>query len=574
MKFGKLEMNPAKNPGVLDTATWDQRAAWQAVEQVGDKWLSVQSAAISGSTLPEIAGVTPFTGSCKCRGAAVFCLAALPDGQQVFGEIGNGGGEALGQPIGTMTLSKGVHVAAYPTDSAVVNQYFLRIKPDSGPQPWGDTPRLGIGVRMTTAVWPGIFEAMNRSGFAANSIQNSVRELNLLDDIIECRPALKNYACGFGTIETGYTGSTWEGLWLSGVLSALQYDKPIKYGADADHIQIKRGEDGIARAKRVIDAARYYSFYTLDMADILDYSALPDSSPVPAAQYLCDKIPNDTERRMILAYHSEPKAFGDRTYKLDETAIGKFVGKYWDALQVLDELSSHISKLKDGRPFDLEFTIDEHPPEIAAFDCLTTDEEVLFVLREIRRRGLPVTHIAPNFGQEKGWDYRCSDGLDGLEKRVRAQFAIAEEFGALLDFHSADDLTVGPQRVIQRATGGRHHYKISPMVQLLYAETLQAYHPELFLRWWDDAMSYARREAEAGSPFAQECIRAYEASADKAPSRHHMLFHHYSFAFVGRRDDQGRFMHRDEFYDLSAEFYRAYQARISDHISSLAKELF
>ncbi|MCL5102889.1 MAG: tagaturonate epimerase family protein [Armatimonadetes bacterium] len=575
MKFGKLEMNPAKNPGVLDTATWDRHAAWQAVEQVGDKWLQVQSASISGSALPEIDGVKPFAGSCKNRGAAVFCLAALSDGQQVFVEIGSGGGtEALGQPIGKMTLSKGVRVAAYPTDAAVVDRYFLAIKPDSGPQPWGDTPRLGIGVRMTTSVWPGIFEAMSRSGFAANSIQNSVRELNLLEDIIECRPAPKNYACGFGTIETGYTGSTWEGLWLSGVLSALQYDKPIRYGADADHIQIKRGEDGIARAKKVIDAARYYTFYTLDMADILDYSALADSTPAPAAQYLAEKIPSDAERRMILAYHSEPKKFGDRTYKLDEAAIGKFVGKYWDALHVLGELSNHLSKLKAGRPFDLEFTIDEHPPEIAAFDCLTTDEEVLFVLREIRRRGLPVTHIASNFGQEKGWDYRCPDGLDGLEKRVRAQFNIAQEFGAMLDFHSADDLTAGPRRVIQRATGGRHHYKLSPMIQLLYAEVLQDYHPELFRRWWDDAMSYARREAEAGSPFAQECVRAYEASADKSPSRHHMVFHHYSFAFVGRRDERGRFMYRDEFYDLSPEFYRAYQARISDYLSGLAAELF
>jgi hypothetical protein len=185
-----------------------------------------------------------------------------------------------------------------------------------------------------------------------------------------------------------------------------------------------------------------------------------------------------------------------------------------------------------------------------------------------------VTHIAPNFGQEKGWDYRCPDGLDGLERRVRAQWAIAEEFGVLLDFHSADDLTAGPRRVIRRATGGRHHYKISPMVQLLYAEVLQAYHPELFRRWWEDAMAYAQTEAAAGSPFAKECLRAYEASADKSPSRHHMVFHHYSFAFVGRRDAQGRFLHREEFYSLSSDFYHAYRSRVSDYLSHLADELF
>jgi hypothetical protein len=348
----------------------------------------------------------------------------------------------------------------------------------------------------------------------------------------------------------------------------------VRYGADADHIQIKRGEEGIARAKRIIEAARHYTFYTLDMADVLDYAALNPSAPMPASEYLAGKIPDGRERRDLLAYHGEPQRFGGTTYRLNEETVGGFVGKYWDALGVLGELSEHISRLKGGRPFDLEFTIDEHPPEVAAFDCLTTAEEVLFVLREIRRRGLPVTHLAPNFGQEKGWDYRCPDGLGGLEQRVRAQFAVAEGFGVLLDFHSADDLTAAPRRVIQRGTGGRHHYKISPMVQLLYAEVLHDYHPDLFRRWWEDAMAYAQTEAAAGSPFARDCLRKDSASAEKSPSRHHLVFHHYSFAFVGRRDAQGRFLHRDEFYTLSPEFYRAYRDRMADYLFGLAKELF
>ena len=85
----------------------------------------------------------------------------------------------------------------------------------------GGVPRLGIGCRMTTAVWPAAFQAMQRFGFAANPIQNSVRELHLLDDLLAGRPPNRNYACGFGTIETGYTGSTYEGLWLAGTLAAL-----------------------------------------------------------------------------------------------------------------------------------------------------------------------------------------------------------------------------------------------------------------------------------------------------------------------------------------------------------------
>jgi len=575
MKCNAWEIDPTKNPGVLDTATWDRTAAWQAVAGLGDHWQQVQDAAIAGRMLPRVDGITPFTGSCSVRGATVFCLAALPDAQQVFVEIGSGGGcDALGEPIGTVPLSHGLRLAAYPTDASVVARYCEAVKPGAGPQPLGGTPRLGIGVRMTTAVWPGIFDAMTQQGFAANPIQNSVRELNLLADLRAGRPAPQNYACGFGTITSGYTGSTWEGLWVSGVLSALQYDAPVRFGADADHIQVKRGAEGLEHARRIIDAARHYTFYTLDMADVLDYAALSPSASLAPSAYLARKIPDERARRDTLAYHGERAAVGGATYRLDEGAIGRLVGKYWDALAVLGELAEHISRLKAGRPFDLEFTIDEHPPEVGAFDCLTTTEETLFVLREIRRRGLPVTHLAPNFGQEKGWDYRCPDGLEGLERRVRAHFALAEAFGVLLDFHSADDLSAGPRRVIQKATGGRHHYKISPMVQLLYAEVLQAHHPDLFRRWWEDARAYAQAEAAAGSPFARACLEADAAHPGQGPSRHQQVFHHYSFAFVGRRDSRGRFLHRDEFYALSPEFYAAYRARMQEYLCGLAEELF
>ncbi len=575
MKLGGLEMDPVRNPGVLDTGAWAPGSAWPIVKHLGDWWLEVYSAGLSGAALPHIHTVHPVSTSCGRRGSAMFVLVDLSDGQQVFVELGNGGGaDALGPSLGTMSLSNGLGVRAYPTDSAVVHRYVTFIKPESGPRPWGALPRLGIGVRMTSSVWPGIYDAMRRCGFAANTIQNSVRELALLADVLECRPAPTNYACGFGAIETGYTGSTWEGLWVSGVLYALHREPPLRYGADADHIQVKRGEDGLSRAKTIINAAKYYTFYTLDMADILDYAALDVRPSQSAGGYLAGKIPDSRERRMVLAYHTAPARFGGNTYTLDETLIDRLVGKYWEALGTLEILAEYISALKCGNAYDLEFTMDEHSPEVAAFDCLTSAEELLFVLREIRRRGLPVTHVAPNFGQEKSYDYRCPDGLDGLERRIRNQFILAEEFGVLLDFHSADDLTAAPRGVIQKATGGRHHYKISPMLQLLFAEVLQRYHPGLFLEWWDDAMAYALSEAQNGSAFARHCLDTYASSADKAPSRHHMIFHHYSFRFVGRRDAQGNFLNRDAFYSLSPEFYRSYRECIADYLTGLANELF
>ena len=87
-------------------------------------------------------------------------------------------------------------------------------------------------------------------------------------------------------------------------------------------------------------------------------------------------------------------------------------------------------------------------------------------------------------------------------------------------------------------------------------------------------MAYAKHEASAGSEFAKECIEEYENNPNKKPSRKHMVFHHYSFRFVGKRDEAGQFLHRETFYDLSADFYKEYENRLVTYLSNLADELF
>ena len=144
----------------------------------------------------------------------------------------------------------------------------------------------------------------------------------------------------------------------------------------------------------------------------------------------------------------------------------------------------------------------------------------------------------------------------------------------MVDFHSGDDLSAATRRVIRRATEGRSHFKISPSLQLLFAEVLQDHHPDLFRRWWDDAEAYTQREAQAGSAFAAQCLREYETSSHRLPDVHHSIFHHYSFAFVGRRDAQGQFLHREEFYSLSRAFVEDYQNRVAQLLCGLAEELF
>lgn len=534
MQFGILEINPAKNPAVLDTGTWYPQQARAMIEGLEDTyWRRLQEASERACPLPAIPEFTPRDASRAQHGGTTYFIAALPDRQHVLVGVGEADDLLAADALARVGSRDGKYIVIYSTDASVLDRLFHLVEPNLGPQPLGAVPRLGIGCRMTAAVWPGAFQAMETCGFAANAIQNSVREVNLLADLLAGRPPDSNYAFSFGTIESGYTGSSFEGLWLSGVIAALSYPARLRYGADADHIQVKRGPRGLAHAREVITAARYYTFFTLDVSDILDYQAL---------------------------------AAGVTNSSLEK--------KYGLAFDVLEQLGDHVQSLKNDRRFDLELSIDEHPPEIETVDCLTSAEELAYVLSEVRRRGLPVTHVAPNFGVEKGTDYRCPDGLTGLEQRIRALAPVADEYGVMLDFHSGDDLSAVTRRVIQRATQGRLHFKVSPMVQLLVAEVLSEYEPSLFVRWWDDAVAYARHEAAAGSSLAVDCLREWAEATDPAPSIHHNLFHHYGFRYVGQRDAQGQFCHRETFYDLPSEFYDACQARLADYLCMLARELF
>lgn len=566
VQFGKLMLNPAKNPAVLDTGAWDAQSAWNILNAIdASYWQALQKAIATRQPFPSNVGCTVYPGSYARYQPRDFILAELHDKQQVFLEFaGSDVQPVLEAPIGTRRLNSGKLLRAYTTDAANIDLYCRSIHPQKGPKALGATPRLGIGVRMSTAVWPGIWQAMAKYDFAANAIQNSLRELNMLDDVLAGNPPHTNYLFSFGNIDEGHTGSTFEGLWAAGVLSALKSETLPKYGADADHIMVKRGPAGLRRAKRIIDSARYYTFFTLDVSDILNYSALNETSAAKAEAYLTETLQDASLFKSVLAYHSQT----------DEAMLGRLVAKYWNALEAAQALYDHLRQLKNDAPFDLELSIDENPPEVRTCQSLTQDVELMFLITEIQRRQLPITHIAPNFGVEKGVDYRCPGGLEELEARVRRQYQIASEYGIMLDCHSGDDLASATRKVFGRATAGNIHFKISPSLQVIFGETLEDLYPEYFRFWWDDTLAYARREAEGGASAAIESLREYESSAHPQPSARTSLFQHFNFATVGKRDAQGQFLFREQFYDLPAAFYEEYAKRIEHRLGEVAQDVF
>jgi hypothetical protein len=573
VSLGALTIDPAANPAVTDTGTWDRASAGAAVAGLPVETLRSLDPDAQLPPQPAPDAPTGYPGSTARVHDSSFVLAALPDGQHVLLEYRPDGRQPLlPAPFHDVQGIDGRSIAVHATDADVLHRYTRDIATTKGPRALGDTPRLGIGVRMTTACWPAVFRAQDEKAFAANAIQNSVRELNFLADLRAGRPADRNYASGFGTIEAGYTGSTFEGLWTWGVLEALKYPRDIPFGADADHLQVKRGPDGMARARRYIDSCRYHTFFTIDMADILDYGALTEPSDAAAADRAA-RLTGAATRRELRALHCASREPGRLTARLPEPMLDRLIGKYWTALDALAEIDRYVQDLRDGEPYDLEFTIDEHPPEIAAFDCLTSAEECRFLLDEFGRRQLPVTHLAPNVGTEKGFDYRGADGLAGLEARVGSLAELIGSRGLLIDIHSADDLVGSTRRALRRATRGRLHYKISPMPQLLFAGVLEDAQPDLFRAWWDDAIMYAREEAAAGSGFASWCLEELAERGEEPPLHRYRVFHHFSFRFVGRRDEHGQFVNREAFYSLSPEFYRVHEERLTAYLAGLADEL-
>ena len=285
---------------------------------------------------------------------------------------------------------------------------------------------------------------------------------------------------------------------------------------------MKRGPDGLARARRLASAARYYSFFTLDVSDLLDYRSLVGVTNV------------------------------------DPTGLE---GKYSLALDAVEALYRTLLELKGDAPFDLELSIDEHPAGVNTFDCLTSPAELRFVLLELQRRRVPLTHVAPNLGIQKGVDYRGPDGLPGLEARNRALSRLAADLGVLLDVHSGDDLSAEhPPRPPpgDRRAAAFQDLAPAPVVVCGSPGRLSPRPFPALVGTSPGRLCPPRSRRRVGLCRPAAWLRRSKPTACRW--RNDSVFHHFSFPFVGQRDAAGRFMRREEFYLLSPAFYAAYQA--------------
>lgn len=533
MLINGIEIDPAVNPGTLDTLTWDPEAAIRLIKQNQSDLQAVQQAIMASGSVEEFPsqlariqteGITFFAESVSLYDDIGYMLAGLPDGQKVFLSASIYGNKPVMKMIGDVSLGM---MRAYisPVNVETVSTFVAVIAPRFAPKAAGSVSRLGIGNRQTVTVWPSIFEAIKEVGGPAEIVQNSAyRELAPLDFIMAPPSKEAAYLPGHGSLNIGHTGSSIQGLWLYGVVSAIEHGFTEPYGADLDHIPVKSSDEaGLAHAKMLIDLGRHYTFFTLDTS------------------YL---------------------------FNLDAEDMGERYGAAIDAAVAMFE---HIKALKGDEKFDFEFSLDEGP-------AITTPEEQEYVLRELTNRGVSVQFIAPNVGFEKRVDYRLPDGLPALEARVKALSEVAARYGALLDFHSGSDKSSTTYQTISRACGGNLKLKVSGKLQLILSEVLADMDPEFFNFWWDWTLKTAQAEADGGSEVAAKYVGLVEERKDAEGANFQrspkdLFFTDFSFAMVGAKDESGGFLYRDRFYSLSPEVQAEYTRRVKEYVIKLAEDM-
>ncbi|MCD4786335.1 MAG: tagaturonate epimerase family protein [Candidatus Eremiobacteraeota bacterium] len=587
IKVNGIELEPSSSPGTLPTWTWNKELVLSELDKNIDI-LEILAGAYQAGRLEEELR----SRSEKWKGRITFFLPSLtrsgPDGNSFFLLASPGGNQRILVNICSIkklfgmksikdyrftTDGQEVNISIVPADYNNIALFAKGPGKDFAPKALGPTKRLGVGNRMTTLIWPYLFKAAREKNIRANLIQNSVyRELAPAGMIFSKHPADITTLPGLGKLGVGHTGTSIEGLWLYGVVSAIEAGFKEDYGADADHIPVKQGKEGLNKAKELVDCARYFTFYTLDTSARFYPEA--DTLPIEEIRSRFNRIIEKDELLNRYSGKFEIKSVvrnecPELLFNREE--IMRIALKFHDSIEAVVELDKYIREIKQGEEYDLEVSLDECPE-------LTTEKEMFFILNELKRRGVIVTQAAPNVGFEKRVDYRLPDGLDGLRHRVSRLAAIAEHFGAILDFHSGSDKSAETYRTISDATGGNIQLKVSGKLQLIYGETIQDMMKDFFLWWWNWTLDYAVEEKKAGSKVAEKYVRAIEERKRKEgdsfkPSAGDTFFTNFSYAAVGVRDDNGRFLYRNRFYDIPKNVKEEYGRRIEEYISTLARDL-
>jgi len=299
---------------------------------------------------------------------------------------------------------------------------------------------FGFGDRLGLAT-PGHLAAVAKSDFAPIFAQQSVREM----ERTQRTPQQVLRAAQVALASAGY-GEPW--------------------GADADHH--KTPED-VARS-----AAAGFTFFTIDPSAFVNNEAdrlAPVELEAEIARMETDGVLAKGWSREYLGRRFDVDA--RLTLEFTPELLDRSAVKYARPLAHAAVMSDAIAQACAGRPFDVEVSIDET-------ETVTSPLDHLFCGLELKRRGVPVTSLAPRFiGEfEKGIDYRGD--LATFEAQLREHVAVAKFCGPYkISIHSGSDkFSIYP--AIGRACGDLLHVKTAGTSYLEALRVVARMAPALF----------------------------------------------------------------------------------------------
>ena len=262
--------------------------------------------------------------------------------------------------------------------------------------------------------------------------------------------------------ELSMTGRTFRGVVDDAVFMVFASDYRSGFGADGDHL--KKIED--------IDVALAADMpmITLDLSEVMN-AAAGDWDKAQIADAF-GKLPADTRSRIQQDYAGKNFVVGTVSVEMDELTAQRCAVMYDAALDFAKQVYDHL-KSKRGDEFDLEISIDETSSP-------TLPSHHLYIARELRRRGIEFSSMAPRFVGEfqKAIDY--IGDLDEFDRQFKVHAQIAKAYGNYkISVHSGSDkFAVYP--TVGNETAGYLHLKTAGTSWLVAVEVISRFEPALY----------------------------------------------------------------------------------------------
>jgi hypothetical protein len=643
---------PACNPGFLDTLTWDApRAARLGRRAVRDGRFAPLAAAVTAGypdtaqaldRLIRRASQPPLTlipaSACAHPRSGLWLVGILEDGQRVFVSVAGGTSappRGFGAPLcaGEANVAgRRVAVRLFTVDLTRLRAFLADVAPAYAPAVPA-RPGLGIGCRMGVLDVPVALRAVTRFGLCASVIQSSVyRELAPLGDLTKL-PLPQIDLPGVGLVPLGHTGMSITGQFVAMTLERIALGDPAPIAVDADHLPLRAASGAGQRlARRLIREAQDRSLFTLDPhfcfygGDPTLMSAMAEGRVADVEAAFRARFSPGARRDLLARYAGKrfqvPDPMGRTSPVIDMSApeLADCALRFQEPLDAIQDACAEIRRVKAGRPFAIEVSVDEVPG-------MSEPHHFYYLCAELQRRNIPSFSLAPGLGFSK-LDVDVRDPRGAFATRVRILAGIARHFGAVMGIHSGDGKSVRTRQILAKATGGHFWYKISPDRQRNFFRSLGLCPPgsegrDLFHevyrtalcrlirlaagaadvgrgRGSDQTTQVARQtlaavtngrglsreisrevlrllgQARIVSPVAWEALarKIAKATARQVPGNPgDQIVHDYAFATVSERDARGRFRLRGRFFTLPEEALAVYHRLDAAYLGNLVRSL-